>query len=203
MFLFDIGPNGFMDGDYFIVDVETCPIEMEGYFELSEAEKNKLMNPIDSKIVAIGIRHDDRNQIFMDESEKKILDDFWLAWKTIKKGDPSVKVVGFNILDYDLPFITTRSFINDVVISPFTIKLVIDLRQKLSAYRSGRVRGTLKELSELIGGEKAEEDGSMVAKWCSENNMDKLKEYLSKDLEKTDALYKRALKTNVLLIERW
>ncbi len=39
-----------------ILDIEVAPIKYEGYFELDNESKLKLLNPIDSKIVAIGIK---------------------------------------------------------------------------------------------------------------------------------------------------
>ncbi len=192
-----------MNDDYFIIDVETCPLELKGYFELPEDEKKKFMNPIDSRIVALGIRHNGKNRIFMNEDEKRMLEDFWAEWKSVQKSEKAVSVVGFNIIDFDLPFITTRSFIHNVVISPFLLKQVIDLRQKLSAYKFGRVRGKLKELASLIGLSILEEGGDHVAKWYSEKKFDRIREYLERDLEITDEIYKRARSTKVLYIDRW
>ena len=47
--------------NYFIVDVETCPIDLENYNSLNDEEKLKLLNPIDSKIIALGIRYKSKN----------------------------------------------------------------------------------------------------------------------------------------------
>ena len=124
-----------------ILDIETCPIDLDYAQSLEEEERMKLINPIDSKIVAIGIRHNGKNIIFQSNDEKQMLEDFWLEWKTIRQGSYLRPVVGFNICNFDMPFIVTRSFINDVSISPFTLKQIVDLKQKLSAYRYGHTRG--------------------------------------------------------------
>jgi len=39
---------------FFCVDVETCPIDLEAALKMGEEERKKLLNPIDSRIVAIG-----------------------------------------------------------------------------------------------------------------------------------------------------
>ena len=126
---------------HFIVDIEVVPLKLENYEVLDEEQRLKLLNPIDSKIIALGIRHNNQNKVFMGEDEKKILEEFWNEWRSIKT--ITTKVVGFSIINFDLPFITTRSLINDVVISPFLIKSIIDLRDKINAYRYGKSRGKL------------------------------------------------------------
>ncbi len=192
-----------MYDNYFIVDIETCPINLEGYNNLEEEEKTKLINPIDSKIIALGIRYKNENKIFMNEKEKEILSEFWNEWDKIKKENPSSIIVGFNIINFDLPFITSRSFIHNIKIIPFILKLVIDLREKINAYRYGKTRGKLSDYGKLIGLDVLEMDGSKIAELCIEKNWDKLKEYLTKDLEITEELFKRAKETNILNISRW
>ena len=188
---------------YFIVDIETCPIDLDNYQKLDEEEKKKKLNPIDSKIVAIGLRYAGKDIIFSDEDEKKILEDFWLEWKSIKKSNFNIQVVGFNINNFDLPFLVTRSFIHNVIISPFTIKSIIDLKEKVTAYRYGHTRGKLKEFALFMGLEDFGMDGSEVADLCIKKDFDKLKEYLKNDLKITDEMYKRIKSTNILNIVRW
>ena len=139
----------------------------------------------------------------MNEKEKEILSEFWNEWDKIKKENPSSIIVGFNIINFDLPFITSRSFIHNIKIIPFILKLVIDLREKINAYRYGKTRGKLSDYGKLIGLDVLEMDGSKIAELCIEKNWDKLKEYLTKDLEITEELFKRAKETNILNISRW
>jgi len=194
---------GVVNTPYLIVDIETCPLDLDKYLELSEEDRKKFLNPIDSKIIALGIRSGQENKIFLGEDEKEILEQFWLEWATIRKGSPFIPVVGFNINSFDLPFITARSFINNVVISPFTLKQIVDLRDKINAYRYGETRGKLKEYASLLDIEIMDVDGSDVAQLCKDKDYDTLKKYLSKDLEITDALYVRAVETNISKIDRW
>ncbi|MFH1664104.1 MAG: ribonuclease H-like domain-containing protein [archaeon] len=189
--------------EYIVLDTETCPIKLEGYLELSETERKKLINPIDSKLVAIGLRHNSRNIILQDENEKKMLEEFWKELAEIKKKKKETKIVGFNVKDFDLPVLVTRSFINNVVIEPFVLKDVIDLREKVSAFRYGQTRGKLKEFGEFMGIELHEMDGSQVAEECIKGNFEKIKEYLNKDLEITEKMLKRIIETRIIEIEKW
>lgn len=186
-----------------IIDIETCPIDLNKAKLLDDEDKLKLLNPIDSKIVAIGIRHNSENSIFQSENEVEILEKFWLKWRSIRQGVSIIPVVGFNIVQFDIPFIVSRSFINNITISPFTIKEIIDLREKINAYRYGKSRGKLKEFAQLIGMTISEIDGSQVMELCINKDYEKLKEYLEKDLEITERIFERAADLNITKIRRW
>ncbi len=186
--------------DYLILDVESCPNNLKGYDTLSEEDKLKLLNPIDSRIVALGVRHKGEDTIILAGDEKKMLEEFWILWKKKMMGDPTLKVVGFNIKEFDIPFIVTRSFINDVEVFPFTLNKIIDIREKISAYRWGRTRGRLKEYAALIGVEDLGIDGSDVAGLCAKGEFETLRKYLLNDLLITDKMFQRLLKTKIAYI---
>ena len=160
-----------MQEPYCIVDIETCPNNLEKYKDMNEEERKKLLNPIDSRIIAIGIRHQGTSAIFFEESEKKMLDDFWAHLKKIRQA-PNTLIVGFNICSFDMPFLVTRSFIHGAPVSPFSVnKTLVDIRDKISAYRYGETRGKLKEYASLIGIPVEEGvDGSMVASLFMDKN---------------------------------
>ncbi|MFH0862427.1 MAG: 3'-5' exonuclease [Candidatus Altiarchaeota archaeon] len=190
--------------DYFILDVETSPIDFEAYDTLSEEEKLKKLNPIDSRIVAIGIRYRGVDTIFSQEDEKELLDEFWLHWKTIIKGGNLIKVVGFNINNFDLPFIITRSYFHGVEISPFVLKdFIIDIRDKISAYRYGPCRGTLKDFGPCAGATVMDIDGSAVPKLYHEGKTEEIIKYLKNDLLMTDKVFQRIRDTKIVYIDRW
>ena len=189
--------------NYFIVDVETCPVNLENYGDLSEEERSKLINPIDSKIIALGIRYKSKNEIFIDADEKKILENFWNEWKSIKQENQNNMAVGFNIIKFDIPFIVARSFINNVEVVPFMLKSIVDLKEKINAYRYGKSRGKLSEYGKFLGLKILDVDGSKVAGMWSENNIEGIKEYLIKDLEITEHLLIRAKETKIIHISRW
>ena len=189
--------------NYFIVDIETCPISLENYNQLNEEERIKMINPIDSRIVAIGVRHKNNNKIFIDGSEKKILELFWAEWKKIKQENQNNSAVGFNILNFDIPFIVSRSFISNVEIVPFMLKSILDLKNKINAYRYGKSRGKLIDYGRFLGLEISAVDGSQVAAMWKENKIQDLKDYLCNDLEITEKLFFRAKETKIIHIDRW
>lgn len=187
--------------EYFIVDIETVPIDMGAYFECEEENRKDFLNPFDSKIIAAGIRAGGENKIFEDD-EENLLEEFWLEWGTIKRGGESVKVVGFNVKEFDLQMLVRRSFRNEVTIRPFTLKEVVDLREKLSVYKWG-AEGTLHDYAALGGFEPSTEDGSEVAQWAREGNMDAILDHLKDDLLLTGDLFERAKELNILKIDKW
>jgi len=191
-----------MGDDYFVVDIETCPLDMEKYRALDEDSKTELLNPIDSKIVMIGVRYNKENKIFEGE-EKQMLSEFWLFWREITKKIPVPKVVGFSNVGFDMPFLTARSFIHGVTIVPFTLKQVIDLRDKINAYRYGPTRGKLKEYAELLKLTVLDVDGSDVAELYASQDYDTLRKYLNNDLDITDAMYLRAVETKIVHINKY
>lgn len=189
--------------NYFVLDIETCPINTDEYFALKEEERLKKLNPIDSKIIAIGMRYNNENLILQSDNEKQMLIDFWKKWLELKNQNPKLSVVGFNISNFDMSFLTTRSFIHNVKIVPFVVKEIIDIKERISAFRTGHTRGRLKEFAKIIGLECQNYEGDKIPEMCKLGNFEEIKKYLEKDLEITDALYKRLIETNIIDIARW
>ncbi|MFH1174283.1 MAG: ribonuclease H-like domain-containing protein [archaeon] len=187
---------------YFVIDVETIPLDMQLHASLSEEDRKKLLNPIDSRIIAIGLRTKGKNIIFQGEDEQALLFDFWKLWKELKP-NMLVRVVGFNLVDFDIPFLVARSFINDVAIVPFSVKELLDLRDKINAYRYGHSRGKLKEYAVLLGLPVMDVDGSDVARLWQDGQHELIRAYLERDLEITDALYLRAVRLGIADISRF
>jgi predicted PolB exonuclease-like 3'-5' exonuclease len=190
--------------EYFYLDIETVPNDKEAYLSEKEEGRKKLLNPIDSHILAIGIKKGgvESQILYSGEDERSILQGFW-STLAMSKGTP-FRMVGFNIKEFDLPFLVTRSFLKGVKIHPFILKDVVDVREQLSAFKYGPTRGKLKEYAELLGMPTLEEmDGSMVAEkyWGGEHQL--IQEYLKKDLELTEFLHKRMIDLRISEIARW
>ncbi len=191
---------------YFCFDIETCPLDREDYLKRDEAERKKLLNPIDSSIVAIGVKETGKSAVIIQgKSEKEMLEKFWSEFAAFRKQNAlSGKLVGFNVKDFDLPILVTRSFINEVKIVPFTIKEVIDLRESISAFTYKHTRGKMKEFAQLIGIETIEGfDGENVAKahWNGEHK--KIATYLEKDLEIIEKMNERIVRLGIDKIQKW
>ncbi len=189
--------------EFVVVDVETCPLDKEKYLSSTEEERKKFLNPIDSKIIAIGLKHSQEPIILQNDDEKSMLEEFWIELATFRKGDPSKKIVGFNIKEFDLTFLVTRSFIHKVKITPFVLKEVIDVREKLAAYRFGPVRGTLKEYGRFLGFAETDVDGSKIAELYWAGKLEEIKKYLKNDLQITEKICQRLIETNIMEIDRW
>ena len=189
--------------DYIVVDIETVPIDREMHGKQTEEERKKFLNPIDSRIVAIGMkRHAKEPIVLIGGDEAELLSGFWKEIAK-NKGTPT-KIVGFNIKEFDIPFIVTRSFIKNVEIVPFLLKEIMEIREKLAAYKYGQTRGKLKEYAELLNIETiGGMDGSHVAELYWKGETKKIEDYLKKDLEITEALYQRLMRLKIDKIERW
>lgn len=188
---------------YLILSLETAPVKLDDFLSLDKEARKDLINPIDSKIIALGIRYEGKNKVFHGEDEWRLLKEFWHDWNDAVKGKGSVRIVGFNISSFDLPFLTTRSFIKGVPIIPFSGSQVIDLRDKISAYRYGRVRGKLREYGSLLGIKEAETETEDTAELYRQNQFEKIKSHLENNLLLIEALYKRAIETNIINLGRW
>jgi uncharacterized protein len=186
-----------------IIDIETAPLDYEKFLSLADELRLDLLNPIDSRIIAIGIKYKGDHLILMDPDERKILIKFWLKWKEIQQKEKKFRVVGFNITQFDIPFITSRSFIHKVPIVPFILKDIIDVRDKINAYRYGKTRGKLKEYAQLIGIDIMDIDGSDIGRLWYEEEFDVIEKYLIHDLDITAQLFKRLVETNIFRIEKW
>ena len=191
----------------FYFDVETCPQDKEKYLATTDdEERKKLLNPIDSRIVAIGIKQKGKEPVILldFEDEKKMLEEFWEKLAHFKKEHAYGKIVGFNVKNFDLPFVVTRSFINNVKIVPFVLKDVVELREQLSAFKYGNVRGKLKEFAVLMGIEVIEGlEGDKVAELCWSEDKKTLGKYLRKDLEITEKVHERIVELNIDKIAKW
>ena len=189
---------------YFVLDIETVPVDKGAYLDAeNDQERKKLLNPIDSKIIAIGLKKNGQKAVLLQgENEKEMIQKFWRELKGFRKGG-SDKLIGFNIKEFDLPFLVTRSFILDVEIVPFVLKDVVDLREKVSAYKYGKTRGKLKEYADFLNIEKTGMEGEDVAEEYWAGNIKKILEYLEKDLEITEAMYERIVRLKIDLIDRW
>ncbi len=175
------------------------------YFEKDEEEKQKLINPIDSKIIAIGLKEKDKESvIFMGEDEKKILEDFWKYYSNFKTNNIFSKIVGFNIKSFDMSFLISRSFINKVKIKPFSLKEIMDLREYITCFRYGKSRGTLKEFGEAVGVSLIDDmDGSMVAELCYKKDYALIEKYLLKDMELTEKVHDVLMELDIDKIKQY
>ena len=191
--------------NYLYLDIETCPVTFDGYFEKEEEERQKLINPVDSKVIAIGLKEPNKEAVILiGEDEKDILTKFWAYFTNFKKENPVFRLVGFNIKSFDISFLVTRSFINRVKIQHFSLKEILDLRDYITCFRYGKSRGTLKEFGEAIGVSLIDDiDGSMVAELCHKKDYASITRYLLKDMELTEEVHKVTMELDIDKIRQY
>src|SRR3989338_2907632 len=161
--------------DVLLLDIESVPLNREVYEKLTPEERKKLINPIDSKVIAIGLKtSSSENLLFGPETE--ILATFWKFLHEWKRNNEGV-ISGFNIKQYDLPFLITRSFVNNIKITPIALSDVLDLREVLSFFRYGRTRGTMKDFARALS-LPSSDDGEKIAEWYFSDNEKHIKKYL-------------------------
>ncbi|MEM4630593.1 MAG: hypothetical protein QXU92_03240, partial [Candidatus Diapherotrites archaeon] len=83
------------------------------------------------------------------------------------------------------------------------LKEIIDIREKLSAYKWGNVRGKLKEFAKLLSIPTLGIEGDKINELYINKDFKTIKEYLTKDLEITELLYERIVKLKIDKIEKW
>lgn len=196
--------------NYLYLDIETCPIDQELYESLEDEEaKLKLLNPIDSRIVAIGLKYSDSKDtiILQDDDEKKLLEEMWLTISKLRGNGTNLRIVGFNILSFDMSFIITRSFINKVNVLPISGNEIIDLRDFISFFRYGKTRGGLKDFGRAMGIELDENEAKDISRLCfQEDKADgkrQIDKYLRKDIELTESMHKQMISLGIDKLRRY
>jgi hypothetical protein len=193
--------------NYLYLDIETVPVDKDKHQSYDEEERKKLINPIDSKIIAIGLKStiDNKIIILQKDNEKEMLEEFWKIFSDFRNNNGLTnRVVGFNIKSFDISFIVTRSFFNNVPIVPFVLKEIIDIRDQVTCFKRGPTRGTLKEFGEAIGVILVEDmDGSKVAETYWSGNIELIKTYLAKDIELTEKVHQKIMELGLDKIREW
>ena len=189
----------------FIFDIETAPLEFMKYTKVDEKTgKEKdigAFSPITGRITALGWRNGNKQQIFIDEDESNILDQFWRSIEAESKADNDfIRLIGFSIKDFDMHFLIVRSLHHNIKIAKFDSKLVLDLREHLAFFQPYMKKGTLSDYAKLIkiDGKYKDIKGEEVPMLWRDKKYDDLKEYLSHDLRITEQLYLKCKEFGIL-----
>ena len=107
---------------YISLDIETVPFEITDediktyLMDKKISKERRSMDPNYSKIVVICVKILGEDvKIFFDDSEKKILEDFW----NFLKENKAFVLVTHNGYKFDMPFVIVRSCVNNVDIPVF------------------------------------------------------------------------------------
>ena len=183
---------------------ETVEANYKKYLDgaLEEFKRSAALNAISGQVLAIGYRSIDKKVIHGqgEESEGRamtefdVLSKFWHYYQQLRAASRSL--IGFNIKDFDIPFIVQRSIIQGIAIPSslfsgngrYLDSLFIDLRDvwKAGVYNG---KGSLDAICRACGiGAKTEGvDGSMFAElWMGGSEKRAIaKHYLLNDLDMT------------------
>ena len=183
---------------------ETVEANYKKYLDgaLEEFKRSAALNAISGQVLAIGYRSIDKKVIHGqgEESEGRamtefdVLSKFWHYYQQLRAASRSM--IGFNIKDFDIPFIVQRSIIQNIAIPPslfsgngrYLDSLFVDLRDvwKAGVYNG---KGSLDAICRACGiGAKTEGvDGSMFAElWMGGSEKRAIaKHYLLNDLDMT------------------
>ena len=183
---------------------ETVEANYKKYLDgaLEEFKRSAAINAISGQVLAIGYRSIDKKVIHGqgEESEGRamtefdVLSKFWHYYQQLRAASRSL--IGFNIKDFDIPFIVQRSIIQGIAIPPslfsgngrYLDSLFVDLRDvwKAGVYNG---KGSLDAICRACGiGAKTEGvDGSMFAElWMGGSEKRAIaKHYLLNDLDMT------------------
>ena len=165
--------------------------------KIAEAELNHRRDFFDraaldattGRVIAVGLLHDVTGEVEIigDDVETATLREFWAHWKW-EEGRPT-EFVGFNVLQFDLPFLVRRSWKLRVPVPAglrrgrYWSDSVLDLRD---VWQLGdrMARGSLDAIARHLGIGGKNGDGKDFAKlWQSDR--DKAVAYLKNDLEMT------------------
>ena len=152
------------------------------------------LDPMTGRVLAFGVRDEDGvNTILCDEDEIAVLSGAWGVFNGVKS---YTQFVGFNIFNFDLPFLIRRSWKLGVKV-PFARRkrywpeVFVDLREvwQLGEYQA---RGSLDSISRFLGYSGKSGDGAEFANLLRQDRQAAL-DYLARDLELTEAVAGRLL----------
>ena len=130
------------------------------------------------------------------EDEKLILEKFW---NCIKSSD---KLYGFNIDEFDVPFLLQRSFILGVrVPDNFKTIKVVDLRKVLSGFwynYNKFAKGKLSDWARLLLINIATENGEQMLSYYEKKDWKKIVAHAEEDVFITHAIYRRLQQVNLI-----
>ena len=154
------------------------------------------LDPLDEKarIVAIGIQCGNYVEVLMSPNEKDLLKKFW----NLPIFEGYFRIIGFNIFNFDLPYLLIRSFKYGIRMPDIKGK-TIDLRFVLS-YGNKYKNGRLDDYTQLFMGEKGKKisNGSNVEELWKAQKFQELKEYCRYDIFLTNKIYERLKQMEVL-----
>ncbi len=160
-----------------VLDIETVALD--------PTDDKGALDAMSGRVVCIGMLIDDGQMVSeitcADEDERRLITHFW---RTVAPGDV---LLGHNVLDFDLRFLRQRSWILGILPSrtldtrKYYSGDVIDTLQLWTNW--GNKKGvTLDALGLALGCGGKTGNGSNVAQWWAERDIDSIKTYCQEDV---------------------
>ena len=192
------------------VDIETLPasVELEPVLrELYERRPGRSrtfddytrgtsLNPNWGQILCIGTALDEEAATIISGTESEMLASFWT------KAQAATRIVGHNLIDFDLLFLWKRSVIQHVKPTRSKQELsgeqIYDTMKEWACLPAGRGGGAysytgLHELAKIFGLESSKQgiDGSMIYDAYRAGRVQEIHDYCKRDVELTRQVYRR------------
>lgn len=201
-----------------VLDIETVPCSGRLWRSLPEELKKKYARQDEDgdgwsrtaldwslgRITCIGLLiaegHREKTISFCGPREAGVLAGFWRAL------EPDDLVVGYNLLDFDLPFIQARSVINRVPIrGTFDLRRyrqqpVCDLMQVWAHWQRDK-NVKLELMARILGLEGKSGSGKDVFDWYRKRDWKRIERYCLQDVRLTHQVYRRLREFG--LVESW
>lgn len=180
----------------------TDRVEAAAKAHWSDATSKAALSAITGQVVAIGYRSHKGSAfdcVTEERREADILRAFWQRYESMRQADRHL--VGFNIREFDIPYIAQRSIILGLRVPPTLLvqnkwldPMFIDLRDRWAF--CGRPAGTLDQICKAcgLGGKPDGVTGAMFATlYADPATRDQAMAYLENDLDMTHRLADRLI----------
>jgi uncharacterized protein YprB with RNaseH-like and TPR domain len=169
-----------------VLDIETVtldPVNAKG-----------ALDALTGRIVCAGLLFDDGKtlveQALLEEDEPNLLVKIWGSLK------PTDAIVGHNVLEFDMPFIRQRSWIQNIRPSrPIDLRkfYTVDVVDTMQLWTNwGFKKGvSLDDLAQALGVGQKTGHGTDVAHWWAARDFQSIKTYCMEDVRLTHRIYQR------------
>ena len=158
------------------------------------------LSPLTGRILAIGYKDADGTTIVHDRDESKIIADFMERLGQCVMGSHGI-MVGFNIHDFDLPFIFRRALLHGIAMPSWAPppggrrfawpSWLVDLREAWG-FGEYQPKGSLDVICRFLGlGSKSGSGADFARLYENPGTRQQALDYLANDLRLTEALSKR------------
>lgn len=186
-----------MDEDsYMVFDIETVPdVRYEEYTRMfPKSKKRPGLHAFLSRVVAIGVATANEKTCVVADgdfvSERDLIE--WFNRKCTSC--PDARLVGYNIKNFDIPFLRTRSAKLGVAcrLPQRNSIRIVDLYDLMGGkWQTDVSSGSLSELAWYLYGQKKETgDGGQVATWFANGEFDKIRNHCQEDVRLCERIFR-------------